>query len=143
MEHDQDQLVTQLATQTDHFNNLSERLENWCDLITTANHDRLAESITSNEMRQILDSVLASRASLLWIKHQSRSLKEQPVQNEFVAAAKRLAMANAKLRILVQRGLLFTQTMLNAMTANLTANSVYDEHAQSTLAPGNGWRRQA
>lgn len=144
MQIQQDHYSTALSSQAELFNRLSDQLDKWSDLIIIGKHDPLADSLDSNELNSVFESVHKSRSALRMLgQPSSLSFQEQEALNQLLIAQARLTQANDTLRALIQRGLLFTQTMLCGITEAATADSVYDEHARANWPKGNSLRGEA
>jgi hypothetical protein len=136
MELQQDHYVSAVHAQIELFDGLTERLDDWSNLIIAGNHESLVETLASNDLGRLLDSVQNSRSALKMLRqHQPQTKEKRQAQLELENAHQRLVYANTQLRLLVNRGILFTRTMLNALAGDAAENSVYDVNAAS--APRN------
>ena len=144
MDTQQNHYLIALSAQIELFNELTNRLNEWSDIIIDARHDDLAHLLNSNELNLLLANVGTSRTALKMLQQSKHGLSENlPVESELATACERLIFANSKLRIVVNRGLLFTRTMLNALAGNVAQNGVYNEFASSAWVNGNCLRGDA
>ena len=140
MEFQQDHFVGAALAQAELFNGLTQRLDGWSDLIIAGNHETLVEFLGSSDLNNLIQGVQTGRSVLKMLEHpKHESAESRLALAELTNAYQRLVHSNNKLRLLVNRGMLFTRTMLNAMAGDRVESTVYDgKAAASTWSNNNG-----
>ncbi len=135
MEFQQDHFVGAALAQAELFNGLTERLDGWSDLIIAGNHETLVEFLGSSDLNNLVESVQTGRSVLKMLQTPKQETPEsRQALSELTNAYQRLVYSNNRLRLLVNRGMLFTRTMLNAMAGDRVETTVYDGNAAA-----NAW----
>ena len=138
MEFQQDHFVGAALAQAELFKGLTERLDGWSDLIIAGNHETLVEFLGSNDLNNLVESVQTGRSVLKMLQQpKQESAESRLALTELTNAYQNLVFSNNRLRLLVNRGMLFTRTMLNAMAGDRVEGSTYSGNAMTGTGTNN------
>jgi|SRR5947209_9107880 len=150
MQSQQNNYLIALSAQTELLNGLADRLDGWSDLIVAGDNEGLAQSLNPTVVRELLSDMARSRTALSMIQRSSKSADESSgeVTAAFAAARERITRSTDQVRILIQRGLLFTNAMLNCIVGQSYQSNqsdspaLYDVLGQRAMAAGAGLRQE-
>src|SRR5258708_3080034 len=144
MELQQNHYVGAVLTQVELLNGITERLDEWSDLIVAGNGDALLQLLDSNDLNKVIDCAQTSRSAFKMLQQNEPDSEDKRfAKKELTSAYQKLVYSNTKLQILVNRGTLFTRTMLNAIAGETAETNAYDGFGNSSRSESSCLRGEA
>lgn len=138
MNANQSSLLAVLPAETRFLRRLADTLTEWADAMQAGNHGGLSDSTSTARISELFSALASSRIRLKQLAAMDAACRmDASFQEEiadFRSAWEELKMAALTAHALAQRGMLYTQTMITA----LSAQPAYGENGLATVSNGGG-----